>query len=331
MRHVILLLLMFVAALLAGCDPAVAQTVAEATTSRAAVETTVNTEPSTPTVPPLSPATVVAMATPVMSRTSSPQPPLVSPTLVATSAPYPMEGATQEAEPVWGYRIINAYPHDTSAFTQGLVVDEDPSLLLEGTGGDSSLRRVLLQTGTVRQEVTLPDIYFGEGITLFNDKIFQLTWRSEKGFIYDAEDLVLMGEFSYPHEGWGLTHDGEFLIVSDGTNVIRFWDPLTFEEVRRIEVRSHEGAIDQLNELEFVNGEIWANVWHSDLIARISPDDGRVLGWIDLSGLMDAAVLSSGQAVLNGIAYDSANDRLYVTGKLWPSLFEIEVVVPDNY
>jgi glutamine cyclotransferase len=187
------------------------------------------------------------------------------------------------------------------------------------------LRRVDLQSGQVQESVTLPDEFFGEGITLFGDRVYQLTWQSGTGFVYDSETFEQLARFFYPHQGWGLTHDGSHLIVSDGSDVLRFWDPETIQEVRQIQVTSVNGPVTQLNELEYVDGEIWANVWHTDMIARISPVDGRVLGWIDLTGLLNPQLLTDSEAVLNGIAYDEAGDRLFVTGKLWPSLFEIEV------
>jgi glutamine cyclotransferase len=235
-------------------------------------------------------------------------------------------GEAVEPEPVWSYRIVGQYPHDFTAYTQGLVVEQGAETLLEGTGRDSSLRRVDLQTGNIEQAYWLPDESFGEGITRFGDKVIQLTWHGQKGYVYDSESFEVLGEFSYPHEGWGITHDDNHLIVSDGTDIIRFWDPQTFREIRRVQVKSQSGPLSQLNELEFVNGEIWANIWHTDAIARISPEDGRVLGWIDLRGLMDPQLLSDPEAVLNGIAHDRDSGRLFVTGKLWPLLFEIEIV-----
>jgi glutamine cyclotransferase len=243
---------------------------------------------------------------------------------------YPFQEDSQSIEPTWRYRVIGEFPHDSTAYTQGLIVEEGISTLVEGTGRDSSLRRIELQTGNIEQYYALPDIYFGEGITLFEDKIYQLTWRSGVGFIYNSETFEQIGEFQYAHQGWGLTHDGSHLIVSDGTEIIRFWDPVTFKEVRRIAVNGVDGPVTQLNELEYVNGEIWANVWHTDLIARISPKDGRILGWIDLSGLLDPKFRPDPEAVLNGIAYNSESGRIFVTGKYWPTIFEIEIVDPNN-
>ncbi len=224
------------------------------------------------------------------------------------------------------YQIVNAYPHDRNAFTQGLVFEG--GVLYEGTGrhGYSSLRRVELKSGRVLQIHELPNRFFGEGITVLGERIIQLTWRSGVGFVYDKSSFELLEEFRYPTEGWGLTHDGQRLIMSDGTSALHFLDPETFEEVGRIEVRDGDEPVTRLNELEYVRGEIYANVWQTDRIARIAPDTGEVMGWIELAGLLSAEDRAQPVDVLNGIAYDAANDRLFVTGKLWPRLFEIELL-----
>lgn len=224
-----------------------------------------------------------------------------------------------------GYQIVNTYPHDNNAFTQGLVYYEGD--FYEGTGlnGRSSLRKVDLETGQVLQSINLDDKYFGEGITLFEDKLIQLTWKAQTGFVYDRESFTKLQEFNYATDGWGLTHDDEYLIMSDGSDSLFFLDPVTFEEVKRIAVRDRDQPVKKLNELEYINGEIYANIWMSDRIARISPTSGQVLGWLDLSGLKDSGLIFNRDAVLNGIAYDHQNDRLFVTGKLWSDLFEIEV------
>jgi glutamine cyclotransferase len=251
----------------------------------------------------------------------------------ATAMPTAVESNTvgdKDGEPVWTYRIVNEFPHDPLAYTQGLVFEQGFETLLESTGRESSLRRVDLETGELEQRLDLPSQYFGEGLTLFNDRIVQLTWKEQVGFVYDAETFERIGSFSYPHEGWGLTHDDARLIVSDGTDVIRFWDPATFQETGRIRVKSLAGPVTMLNELEYVNGEIWANVWYSDFIVRISPEDGRVLGWIDLSGIISPDLRTDPNSILNGIAYDPQSGRLFVTGKNWPTLFEIEIVKPDE-
>ena len=223
------------------------------------------------------------------------------------------------------YQIVKTYPHDDNAFTQGLVYFDGD--LYEGTGlnGHSSLRRVELETGKVLQKIDLESKYFGEGITLFEDKLIQLTWKSQIGFVYDRESFEKLQEFTYPTEGWGLTHDGQNLIMSDGSNNLFFLDPETFEEVKRISVSERNEPVEKLNELEYIKGEIYANVWMSDRIARISTTTGQILGWIDLSGLLHPALAANRDAVLNGIAYDPENDRVFVTGKLWSNLFEIEI------
>jgi glutaminyl-peptide cyclotransferase len=229
--------------------------------------------------------------------------------------------------PTYTYEIIASYPHDPNAFTQGLVYLDGE--FYEGTGlyGQSDVRRVELTTGNVLQSTDLPAQYFGEGIVIWEDRLLQITWREGKGFIYDRDSLSLLDEFEYPGEGWGLTHDGVRLIMSDGTNALRFLDPDTQTELGRINVFDDDGPVTQLNELEYVNGEIFANVWQTNRIARIDPVSGQVTGWIDLTGLLDPATVTQPVDVLNGIAYDAATDRLFVTGKLWPLLFEIELVL----
>ena len=225
--------------------------------------------------------------------------------------------------PIHGYEIVQTLPHDPDAFTQGLVYAD--GVFYEGTGGygASRLRIVEPATGRVLRERRLPAVYFGEGIALLAGKIYQLTWRAGRGFVYAADTLEPLGEFRYEDEGWGLTTDGRLLIMSDGTARLRFLDPVTFEVRRAIEVRTPDGnPVAQLNELEYVNGEIYANVWQRDVVARIDPATGRLLGWIDLAGLLPAGERGD---VLNGIAYDAAGGRLFVTGKLWPRLFEIRL------
>ena len=229
------------------------------------------------------------------------------------------------------YKVINIFPHDRESFIQGLVVDDNPDTLLEGSGlwGKSSLRRVDLETGEVTQYLPLPDHYFGEGITVFDDRIIQLTWKSGVGLVYDSDSFDLLEEFGYPHEGWGITHDGQQLIVSDGTATIHFWDPETYQETRQIFVKDEFGPVTQLNELEYVDGEIFANVWQSNIIVRIDPDSGLVIGQIDMTGLLGQDDQVGTEGVLNGIAYDSVAERLFVTGKRWPTLYEIELVLVD--
>ena len=231
------------------------------------------------------------------------------------------------AVPVYGYTVVRSYPHDPRAFTQGLILRD--GFFYEGTGLNkrSSLRKVKVETGEVVQNKPLSDEYFGEGVTDWKGSLVQLTWQSEIGFVYDLQSFERTKTFTYTGEGWGLTHDDTRLIMSDGTPQLRFIDPATMKETGRITVRDGLGPVQHLNELEYVKGEIFANVWQTDRIARISPKDGRVTGWIDLSGLLPPAERDvAGGAVLNGIAYDAAADRLFVTGKLWPRVFEIKLV-----
>lgn len=237
--------------------------------------------------------------------------------------------STPRAIPTYSYEVVNSWPHDPQAFTQGLVFHN--GALLESTGqyGQSSLRRVNLTTGETLRRISVPRQYFAEGMTVFNEKIYQVTWQEEKGFIYDAESLRLEREFSYEGEGWGLTHDNQHLILSDGSNQLRFLDPTNFRVVRTINVSENNLPLRELNELEFVKGEIYANIWHRDRIVRIDPNTGRILGWIDLTGLLPEAQRGNPEAVLNGIAYDEAGDRLFVTGKLWPRIFEIRLRSPQ--
>jgi glutamine cyclotransferase len=231
------------------------------------------------------------------------------------------------ATPVYGYRVLAVYPHDPGAFTQGLVYYQGN--FYEGTGlrGRSSLRKVDLETGAVLQIRNLPERYFGEGVTLFDDRLYQLTWQSRVGFVYDRASFNLLATFQYPTEGWGLTHNGRELIMSDGTPTLHFLDPTTLHELRRVTVRDEHGPVQRLNELEYIDGEVYANVWQTDRIARIDPETGRVRAWIDLSGLLPEED-RPGANVLNGIAWDAAGGRLFVTGKLWPKLFQIELTPP---
>lgn len=241
---------------------------------------------------------------------------------VGIAAALPRGGAL----PVDTVRVVATYPHDPAAFSQGLVIIE--GVLYEGTGtfGESSLRRVDLKTGTVERHVPLNQEYFGEGITVVGDKIYQLTWKNRLGIIYDRETLTPQSSFRYSGEGWGLTTDGKELILSDGTATLRFLSLETLDVVRRVQVRTAQGPVDNLNELEYVNGEIYANIWYSDRIARISPKTGEVLGWIDLSQLYPQRQRPSREHVLNGIAYDIKTQQLFVTGKNWPKLYQVEVV-----
>jgi glutamine cyclotransferase len=225
------------------------------------------------------------------------------------------------------YHVVHIYPHDPSAFTQGLISID--GCLYESTGlnGGSSVRMVDLSTGKVLRKYDLPREYFGEGLTDWGDTLVQLTWKAHKGFVYDRASFKLLRTFAYEGEGWGLTHDKNELIMTDGTAYLRFVDPKTFKETHRIRVLDELNyPVENLNELEYVHGEVYANIWRSDEIVRISPHTGKVLGWIDLSGLIDNRELPSADAVLNGIAYDAIRGPLFITGKLWPKLFEIDII-----
>ncbi|HTI37950.1 MAG TPA: glutaminyl-peptide cyclotransferase [Vicinamibacterales bacterium] len=226
--------------------------------------------------------------------------------------------------PTYTYKVVRSYPHDRSAFTQGLIARD--GFFYEGTGlnGRSGIRKVRIETGEVVQIQPLPQEYFGEGITDWKGQLFQLTWRSEIGFVYDLATFERTRTFAYKGEGWGLTHDDAHIIMSDGSADLRFLDPVTAKETGRLTVRDQNGPVEQLNELEYVKGEIYANVWQTERIARISPRDGHVVAWIDLRGLLTPAE-RAGTDVLNGIAYEAASDRLFVTGKLWPRVFEIKL------
>lgn len=225
------------------------------------------------------------------------------------------------------YQVVHVYPHDPEAFTQGLVYVDGHLYESTGRNGKSSIRMVELSTGQVLQHHDLESKYFGEGLTDWGSDLVQLTWTNGMGFVYDRFSFSAKRTFHYEGEGWGLTHDDKHLILSDGTAVLRFFDPQSFKEIRRLSVTDEKGhRISDINELEYIHGEIYANVWHKDEIIRISPRTGKVMGRIDLSGLMDQRELTDSEAVLNGIAYDVKTDRLFVTGKLWPKLFEIKLI-----
>jgi len=235
------------------------------------------------------------------------------------------DNASLDMTSTYTYRVVNVYPHDKTAFTQGLVFEN--GVLYEGTGlnGKSTLRRVDLETGNVLQFINLSDQFFGEGIAVFEDKIIQLTWLSHRGFVYDKSSFELLREFSYPTEGWGITHDGSRLIMSDGTATLHFLNPETFEEIGTVSVHDDGTAVSRLNELEYINGEVYANVWQTERIAIINPQTGVVRAWIDLKGIRNWGNLYAGD-VLNGIAYDAGENRFFVTGKWWSLLFQIELI-----
>lgn len=283
------------------------------------------------TAVPVAPPTTqtVVSSQPLVTITPSPLPPFtpspVHPVAQTTEGSTPLPSPA--TPPTYTYHIITTYPHDPTAFIQGLDFD-DNGVLYEGTGlyGRSSLRRVDLETGEVEQQIDIAPDLFGEGITVWEDKIIQLTWQNHVGFVYNKESFDLLQQFSYTTEGWGITHDDEKLIVSDGTAYLYFWHPETLQEIGRVEVRDINGPVVRLNELEYVEGEVYANIWQTDRIARINPETGQVIGWIDLAGLLDPKTLTQPVDVLNGIVYDDTTNQLYVTGKLWPTLFEIELI-----
>jgi len=227
--------------------------------------------------------------------------------------------------PALAASVVREYPHDTAAFTQGLVYHD--GYLFESTGrtGRSSLRQVELATGRVLRLHAVPDQYFAEGLALHAGRLYQLTWQSQVGFVYTPDDFGQTGTFTYQGEGWGLTTDGQSLILSDGSNQLRFLDPANNTVRRTLSVMDGGDFVNDLNELEWVKGEIWANVWHTERIARIDPATGKVKGWVELAGLLEPSRRPDPESVPNGIAYDAEGDRLFVTGKLWPALFEIAV------
>lgn len=246
---------------------------------------------------------------------------------VAGAASRAPSTASASTIPVYRYEVLHAYPHDANAFTQGLFYDQ--GVLYESTGlqGRSSVRKVRLETGEVLQQTNLSPAVFGEGITHWDKRLIGVTWQSELGYVLDQDSFAVQQLFDYKGEGWGLTQDGRAIIMSDGSAELRFLDPQTLQEQRRLRVTADGRPVDQLNELEWVEGEIYANIWQTDRIARIDAKTGQVVGWIDLTGLLPAKERVAGHTdVLNGIAYDSVGKRLWVTGKMWPKLYEIKLV-----
>ena len=254
-----------------------------------------------------------------------------APERAASAPPSPVEdgGGANRSAPVvrYGYEIIATWPHDRAAFTQGLVFRNGGFLESTGLNGQSTLREVEVKSGRVLKQVTLARQYFAEGLAVVGEKAFQLTWQNHTGFVYDADTFRLEREFSYEGEGWGLTTDGRALILSDGSSRLRFLDPATFAVTRTVEVTAQGKPVLRLNELEFIRGEIFANVWQTNEVVRIDPITGHVRGAIDFSGLLSPQDLHPDLDVLNGLAYDAAADRLFVTGKRWPKIFEVRLKI----
>ena len=251
---------------------------------------------------------------------------LLAASIVAAGMAVALAGQRRGGAPVFGYQVVKVYPHDPGAFTQGLVYLD--GFLYEGTGlnGESSIRKVRLENGEVVQVKKIEPRHFGEGIAVVGQSLVQLTWQSQVGFVYDLASFERTRTFMYKGEGWGLAYDGKRLIMSDGTPTLRFLDPATLKETGRMVVKDGGMPVEDLNELEVVKGEILANIWNVDRIARIAPATGEVTGWIDMRGLLNPRDAGQGVDVLNGIAYDAAKDRLFVTGKKWPKLFEIKII-----
>jgi glutaminyl-peptide cyclotransferase len=277
-------------------------------------------------------------ATPTPEPTPIPSPtPTVTPaptvTLTPTVEPTPIPSPTPEPSPTpdvgateYTWEILATYPHDADAFTQGLEYRDGEFFESTGRYGESSLRRVDLETGEVLQLHELDEHLFGEGLTVYGDRIYQLTWQAEVAFVYDRNTFELLGEYTYEGEGWGLANDGNRLIMSDGSNLITYRDPETFEEIGTIQVYDDRVPMTELNELEYIDGEIWANIWLQDVIVVIDPESGQVTRRLDMTDLLQDEDRGDHDVdVLNGIAWDEENGRLFVTGKLWPVIYEIEV------
>jgi len=243
---------------------------------------------------------------------------------VANSVAEAPKSSTDEIS-TYTYEVVKVLPHDRGAFTQGLVFRDGSLLESTGLNGQSTLRKVDLQTGKVLKQIAVPSEYFAEGLAILNGKLFQLTWQNQKGFVYDLETFHLEREFTYTGQGWGLTTDGHLLIMSDGTDQLRFFDPVTFEEKRKVVVLVRGQPVNRLNELEYIKGEVFANVWVTPFVVRIDPSTGKVVGVIDFTGLLPAMDQDWTTDVFNGIAYDAKGDRLFVTGKRWPKLFEVRL------
>jgi glutaminyl-peptide cyclotransferase len=246
--------------------------------------------------------------------------------VVFTCVAYVLGASSASPAPIYSYKVVAKYPHSTDSYTEGFFYLDGK--FYEGTGieGRSAVMAIDPKTGKILQRRDLPSQYFGEGIVDWGQNIYEWTWKSHICFVFDRATLQPVKQLSYTGEGWGMTRTPTEIITSDGTATLRFRNPSTFQETRHIVVKEDNIRVDRLNELEFIKGEIYANIWHSNLIARISPQDGHVIAWIDLTGLLPADQMVDAESVLNGIAYDPQHDRLFVTGKQWPTIFEIKVV-----
>ena len=277
-------------------------------------------------------AAIAAEPTPALAAPTPTHPPAPAgaPTPTPTTTPTPAATASAAAPAVVreGYEIVHVYPHDTSAFTEGLLVARGHFFESTGLNGESTLREVDIATGRVLRRVSLKSEYFGEGLAVLGDRAYQLTWRNNVGFVYNLDTFQVIDQFFFVGEGWGLTTDGESLIMSDGTERIRFLDPKTLQPVRTITVLFEGQPQKNLNELEYIHGQIYANVWQTNAVVRIDPATGAVLGMIDFSGLLKPTDYGPNTDVLNGIAYDAEHDRLFVTGKKWPKIFEVRLKPP---
>ncbi|MBI5365217.1 MAG: glutaminyl-peptide cyclotransferase [Planctomycetes bacterium] len=268
---------------------------------------------------------VLALQCGPSNTTPAPNPAPIAQTPPKPEPPAPAKPEAPKLVVTEGYEVVNTFPHDASSYTQGLVLDGGRFIESQGQYGESSLRFVEVETGRVLKKLPLESRYFAEGCAVLKGLVYQLTWQQHVVFVYDARDLSSVGSFPLEGEGWGITTDGTSLIVSDGTDTLRVLDPTTHAVTKKLPVRVQGRALYQLNELEWIEGEVWANVWHTDRIARIDPKTGEVARFLDLTGLLPAHERRDHESVLNGIAYDPAKKRIFVTGKNWPRLFEIRV------
>lgn len=276
----------------------------------------------------LTSACAIFAAEPTPTPTSPPASPVPTKEAAASATTTPDAAVPASSVAREGYEVVHVYPHDTTAFTEGLLVAKGHFFESTGLNGESSLREVDISTGRVLRQVSLASEYFGEGLAVLGDRAYQLTWRNNLGFIYDLATFRVIDQFFFVGEGWGLTTDGQNLIMSDGTARIRFLDPKTMQTTRTVDVLFEGQPLKNINELEYVHGQIYANLWQTNAVVRIEPATGKVVGMIDFSGLLKATDYGPNTDVLNGIAYDAEHDRLFVTGKKWPKIFEVRLNPP---